>query len=910
MGLKLCVSSQGGEKRPYLFAALPDFATIQLMRGKWSKWVLVLLLAGLLLVGKEQPVAAHPADMYTQTYTLRLRPTGAELAYTLSPGPLLAASTWYEADANGDDVVSDDEAGAWLAPLLAAWQSSLGDAPLVWELTAVAWPADLTAFELGDAVITATLTTTFTANAPTDLLLYNPYAESLSINWFYVHGEEGITFSRPLQENGRLSLTLSFSESEAALLSYWDSGTPALAASGVAALGVPAEEGETAVAPTTPPPPEDTRPYARLTALVRVENLTPFFLLTALALSLVLGAMHGLTPGHGKALVAAYLVGTRGTPKHAAALGGVVTLTHTGSVLAIGTLTLVASRFLVPTDLFPILEIASGLLIMAMGVGLLWQRWRGWRGVQQKRQREKAAAMAEASSQLSGNSNQFPAANRQRIAIGADISTRVYDEVLTAESGVGMVRWRSLIGLGVSGGLVPCPDAIAILLVAVALNRIALGLSLIVSFSLGLAVVLIAIGLAMVQSRRLFARFGQVERYAPAIAVASALVVLALGLGLTWNALRGTGYLAQAQIDEGVGSATAVTTPHPQLKANKPAHTFSLAAARVLYMVLDEQGMYQLYSMPVTGGVSTPLTQTPYGIWNYTVAPDRQRVIYAAIRADRGSDLWLLAGNGRQRRLLECPQTACRNAAFAPDGTRIVYEQLDISPENVAGTTTLWWLDLATGETAPVFQDISLPGFSPAWSPDGQWLSYIAPAMPTKIQLYNLSDGRSHEFPTMTSMSVVWSPTGQSLLLTDVNRETLREGSQALTHLLRFDVEGAVLTDISQALDVSDSWPTWSPDGEWVAFVRRVFADGQPERGNQVWVMRGDGTDARPVTVASNTLHQNLTWSPDGRYLLYHRYDLDTPLAKPAVWLIDSVSGESRELINPGSQPTWLTGSQ
>ncbi len=873
------------------------------------------MLVGLLIALQPQPAAAHPADMYTQTYTLRVTPAGAELTYTLSPGPLLAASTWYEADTNGNDEVDAAEAEAWLAPLLAAWESTLGDTDLSWEVTAVSWPTDLTAFELGDAVITASLTTSFVDAGPTDLLLYNPYAESLSINWFYVYGEEDMTFERPQQDNGRLTLFLVFPDSEAAPLRYWDSGTPALAASGAAAPSNPAAPGQSVSnAAPAPAQPEDTRPYARLTALVRNEELTPIFLLTALGISLVLGAMHGLTPGHGKALVAAYLVGSRGTPKHAAALGGVVTLTHTGSVLAIGTLTLVASRFLVPTDLFPILEMASGLLIMAMGIGLLWQRWRGWRGVQQKRIREKAAAVAEANqlsrAPSSGNVEPFSAGglqdtengSRKRIAIGADIPTRVYDEVLTADSGAGMVRWRSLIGLGVSGGLVPCPDAIAILLVAVALNRITLGLSLIVSFSLGLAAVLIAIGLAMVQSRRLFARFGQVERYAPAISVASALVVLGLGLVLTWNAARGAGYLAQADVE------TAVSTPLPltQPKANKPNSAFSLQTARVLYVVLDDQGMYQLFSVPAAGGAPTMLTQTPYGIWNYTLSPDRQRVVYAALRADRGSDLWLMDENGRHQRLLECPMIACRNATFAPDGSRIVYEQLDISPENIAGTTTLWWLDLTTGETAPVFQDTSLPGFSPAWSPDGQWLSYIAPAMPTKIQLYNLADGRVHEFPTITSMSVVWSPSGQAVLLTDVNRETLREGSQALTHLLRFDVIDAVLTDISQELDVSDSWPAWSPDGEQVAFVRRVFSNGQPERGNQVWVMDADGQNARPVTDSANTLHQNITWSPDGRFLLYHRYDLDTPLAKPAVWLVDLLSGESREIVNPGSQPAWL----
>lgn len=895
------------------------------MLSKRAAWVSLLL--GLLLFIHLPVASAHPADMYTQTYILRLTPAGAELTYTLSPGPLLAASTWYAADANRDDEVSAAEATAYLAPLLADWRSELGGDALEWQITAVSWPADLTAFELGDEPIRVSLAASFAAPAA-NLLLDNPYAAALSINWFYVYGEEGVTFTRPQQENGRLTLTLAFPDAAPAPLRYWDSGTPALSASGAPAAPPPAALfADTAVPPAPPAPPPDNRPYARLTALVRGGQLTPLFLLSALSISLVLGAMHGLTPGHGKALVAAYLVGTRGTPKHAAALGGVVTLTHTGSVLAIGTLTLVASRFLVPTDLFPILEMASGLLIMAMGAGLLWQRWRGWRGVQQKRAREKAMAVAQAI-KVTGNkkqetengkpvhtaltpSSQPPVSNRQLIAVGADIPVRVYDQALTADAGVGVVRWRSLIGLGVSGGLVPCPDAIAILLVAVALNRIALGLSLIFSFSLGLAAVLIVIGLTMVQSRRLFARFSRVERHAPAIAVASALVVLFLGVGLTWNAARGTGYLARAQVNADAVNPAAVANPPSaaQLKASKPGPAFSLQTARILYVVLDDQGMYQLYSVPAGGGEPTVLTQTAYGIWNYTVSPDQQTLVYAALRADRGSDLWVLDGYGRNQLLLECPQTACRNATFAPDGSRIVYEQLDTSPENVAGTTTLWWLDLATGETAPVFQDTSLPGFSPAWSPDGQWLSYIAPAMPTKIQLYNLADGRSHEFPTMTSMSVVWSPAGQSLLLTDVNRETLREGSQALTHLLRFDVADAALTDISRTPDVSDSWPAWSPDGQWVAFVRRVFAGGQPERGNQVWVMRADGTEARPVTDSPHTLHQHLAWSADGRYLLYHRYDLDTPLAKPVVWLLDLQSDQSREVANPGSQPAWLVST-
>lgn len=883
------------------------------MQRLWFKWFGFLFLILCLLVWHTRRVQAHPADMYTQTYTMHVSPTGVKMDWSISPGPLLASSVWYEADTNGDDTISDAEARAWLAPLLADWESELiattqDEMPLAWTVTAVAWPVTLTDFELGDAVIVASLRATFaTPLTDADLDFTNPYAESISINWFYLYSDDNVRFIHPQQENGHFTVTFSTTSSDPAALTYWDSGTPALAAGTVPAADAQDESGKTAVSPPVAvSPPADPRPYARLTALVRAQEISPLFLLTALGISLVLGAMHGLTPGHGKALVAAYLVGSRGTPKHAAALGGVVTLTHTGSVLAIGALTLVASRFLVPTDLFPLLEIASGVLIIAMGIGLLQQRWRGWRGVQRKRAAEKAAALQTA--QHLADSQQLvtkdpPAAKpRQttRVAIGMDIPVKVYDDVLAVDTGSGMVNWRSLIGLGVSGGLVPCPDAIAILLVAVAINRIALGLSLIVSFSLGLAVILITIGMAMVQSRRLLGRFNQVERLAPAISVLSAFIVLGLGTALTWNAVHGAGYLTQAGVVE-------TTKPAIVVKQDKPVTTFSLASARVLYVVLDAQGMYQLFMTPAAGGASIGITHAPYGIWNYTIAPGGNRVIYAALRADRGSDLWLWdPSSGEQHLLLACPDAACRNATFAPDGERIVYERLDISPQNATGATTLWWLDLMTGETDSVFQDASLPGFGPAWSPDGIWLSYIAPAMPTRIELHNLADGRSREFPTMTSMSIVWHPTGESLLLTDVDREMLQAGQQTLTHLLRFDVSSEQIVDITQQNDASDSWPVWSPDGEWIAFVRRLFTDGQPERGNQLWVMRADGSDARLVTQVSDTLHQAVRWSPDGRFLLYHQYSLDKPLAKPAVWLIDLTNGESREVANPGSQPEWL----
>ena len=100
------------------------------------------------------------------------------------------------------------------------------------------------------------------------------------------------------------------------------------------------------------------------------------------------------------------------------------------------------------------------------------------------------------------------------------------------------MTWKSLLTLGVSGGLIPCPDAIAILLVAVALNRIPFGMLLIVAFSIGLALVLIGIGLAMVHGVRLIARSDLLSRFSLYTPVISAVIVSGLGVGLTVSALN------------------------------------------------------------------------------------------------------------------------------------------------------------------------------------------------------------------------------------------------------------------------------------------------------------------------------------------------------------------------------------
>ena len=114
-------------------------------------------------------------------------------------------------------------------------------------------------------------------------------------------------------------------------------------------------------------------------ALIDRGELSLGVVLVSLLIAAFWGAAHALTPGHGKALVAGYLVGTRGRPRHAFVLGATVTVTHTAGVFALGLVTLLLSQFVVPEQLYPWLTLVSGLLVVAVGLGVLRQRLRAWR---------------------------------------------------------------------------------------------------------------------------------------------------------------------------------------------------------------------------------------------------------------------------------------------------------------------------------------------------------------------------------------------------------------------------------------------------------------------------------------------------------------------------------------------------
>ena len=269
------------------------------------------------------------------------------------------------------------------------------------------------------------------------------------------------------------------------------------------------ERGDVAGAPpvlTTAVAPKHTS--GGFEALIEQGDLSVGVLLLSFLVAAFWGAAHALTPGHGKALVAAYLVGTRGTPRHAFMLGGTVTVAHTAGVFALGFVTLVLSQFILPEQLYPWLTLVSGLLVVAVGASVLRQRLR---------------------SRLRGFEHEHHHHDHHDHDHGAGHDHHD-DDRLTS---------RGILGVGVAAGLLPCPSALVVLLSAIALHRVGLGLALIVAFSVGLAATITAIGLVAVLAQRTFGRLSLNGRFVRALPAVSAALILAVGVVITARAIPG-----------------------------------------------------------------------------------------------------------------------------------------------------------------------------------------------------------------------------------------------------------------------------------------------------------------------------------------------------------------------------------
>jgi ABC-type nickel/cobalt efflux system permease component RcnA len=459
---------------------------------------LICLLTSMLLPAKE--AVAHPIDEYVQNTYIHPAPDHTTLELNLTPGVLVAPEMIALIDTDGDGEISETEGEEYANDtVLKDVSLEVDGEPQNLTLVDSSFPTPL---DMGAGM--GTIRLQVAAEAPEG-----------------VPGNHSLSFRNDHQPVKSKYLVNAFKKSSEVEIAQQDRDKLQHAIRVDYAVTPEAPAASDGAAAST----EDNGADVGTTGGVsdRAQWLasylyepasSPWLLVVGLGLSALLGGLHALTPGHGKTLVAAYLIGSRGTVRHAAALGGIVTLTHTASVIAVGLLALLAGQYILPDVLVPALEVGAGLLVVALGARLLRVRWRTRGGHHDH-----------------GHHHHDHDHDHRH-------HDHHYDDHHHHHIPPTNVRPGDLLAMGVSGGLVPCPEALGVMLIAIGLGRIGLGLALIVAFSLGLAAVLIAIGILLVRCKSRLNRLGKPgspwQRLLPLV---SAAVVTLLGVGIVVNGL-------------------------------------------------------------------------------------------------------------------------------------------------------------------------------------------------------------------------------------------------------------------------------------------------------------------------------------------------------------------------------------
>jgi len=474
-------------------------------RSKRLLTPLALLSLWLWLV--PMPAAAHPLDTLGQLVIVQLGASTTEVSLTIGGGMLANELVLQDLDANGDGSLSSIELSNWRAELARNVHIGLDGASVTIDPSSIELtiPPKLSDFHLGLAPVIATFSVPMPAQTGGQahrLTFRSDYQPDLARWGLQVSGAPGATATDQSWPGRDMKIAFTTNPS---LAGAAPASSAAMAASAWSA----------------------NRIVAKATSLFDHRRSPLFFLIMA-AIFIGLGALHALQPGHGKTLVAAYLVATGGTTRDALTLALIVTATHTLSVFALGLATLGASQLFLPSRVIPIMGAISGLIVAFMGASMVWRT----------RRAPRASAIAH---DLEPDHHHHDHAQLS----DEDHAQFHLEEALQTRKSVSR---RTLVTLGISGGLAPCPDALAILLIAIGMGQGVLGMFAIVAFSIGLAGVLVVFGLAIVLAAPIWRRlrdssvnrrgiavnFGRVARFAPVI---SGVVILAFGIAMAWSSI-------------------------------------------------------------------------------------------------------------------------------------------------------------------------------------------------------------------------------------------------------------------------------------------------------------------------------------------------------------------------------------
>jgi Tol biopolymer transport system component len=337
--------------------------------------------------------------------------------------------------------------------------------------------------------------------------------------------------------------------------------------------------------------------------------------------------------------------------------------------------------------------------------------------------------------------------------------------------------------------------------------------------------------------------------------------------------------------------------------------SFKVRAPRLAYLYPSD-GPANLYLLDLASGESQQLTNSAGGVFDFVLTAAGDALYYASSLGDEGSQISRLELEGQgERQVVNCPNITCRNVQVSPDGNRLAYER-STSPDPGQASLTQVWLHPLDGSPAIRLGAESQRTEQPSWSSDG-WLAYYNFDESTYIFL-EPAGGASTRTASPSGISGGWSHDGSSYIFVELFSDAISPSpvitgliSIPSSHLLKYYPTDGNLQDLTRSGNYEDATPVFSPDGEHIAFARKRLDLANWTTGRQLWLMRPDGTQDRPLTNEPLYTHYDFAWSPDSRQLAYVRFNEDTLTEPPEIWLTDVDGSKATRLLVGGYAPAW-----